>query len=90
MAFGVMNVADQMGIRVPEDLSVVGFDGTAFSEFVIPSLSTIRRSTGEMARLGAQKLIARINDGTDAARAFETMVSPHFVPRESTGPAPDA
>ncbi len=88
MAFGVMNVANAMGIVVPDDLSVVGFDGTAFATFVIPSLSTIRRPTAEMASLGARKLLAFINDGADAARAFESMVSPQFVPRESTGPAP--
>ena len=88
MAFGVMNVADALGIRVPEDLSVVGFDGTNFATFVIPSLSTIRRPSGDMARLGARKLLALINDGADAARAFEVMVSPQFVPRDSTGPAP--
>ena len=90
MAFGLMNVADRMGLRVPEDLSVVGFDGTAFATFIIPSLSTIRRPANEMSQLGAQKLIARINDGPDAARAFETMVSPQFVPRDSTGPAPES
>jgi LacI family transcriptional regulator len=88
MAFGVMNVADSLGIRVPQDLSVVGFDGTKFATFVIPSLSTIRRPSSEMARLAAQKLLALVNDGPDAARAFESMVSPQFVPRESTGPAP--
>jgi LacI family transcriptional regulator len=88
MAFGVMNVANELGIEVPGDLSVVGFDGTNFGEFVIPSLSTIRRPSGTMARLGAQKLLALINDGADAARAFEVMVSPQFLPRESTGPAP--
>ena len=88
MAFGVMNVANELGIKVPDDLSVVGFDGTNFATFVIPSLSTIRRPSGNMARLGAQKLLALINDGPDAARAFEVMVSPQFVPRESTGPAP--
>jgi LacI family transcriptional regulator len=88
MAFGVMNVADEMGVKVPGDLSVVGFDGTPFSIFVIPSLSTIIRQTGEVARLGTQKLLAQINEGPDAASSFETMVSPQFVPRESTGPAP--
>ncbi len=88
MAFGVMNVADAMGIKIPDDLSVVGFDGTPFSTFVIPSLSTIIRQTDEMARLGTQKLLALINEGADAARAFETMVSPRFLPRESTGPVP--
>ena len=90
MAFGVMNVANSLGIRIPEDLSVVGFDGTKFATFVIPSLSTIRRPTSTMASLSAQKLLAFINDGVDAARAFESMVSPQFVPRESTGPAPEA
>ena len=88
MAFGVMNVANEMGIKVPDDLSVVGFDGTPFSTFVIPSLSTIIRKTDEMAKLGTQKLLALINDGPEAAREFETMVSPRFLPRESTGPAP--
>jgi LacI family transcriptional regulator len=88
MAFGVMNVADAMGIKIPEDLSVVGFDGTPFSIFVIPSLSTIIRRTDEMSRLATQKLLAQINDGVEAARSFETMVSPRFVPRESSGPVP--
>ncbi len=88
MAFGVMNVAHRMGLKVPDDLSVVGFDGTAFANFIIPSLTTIRRQANEMSQLGAQKLIARITEGRDAARAFETMVSPQFVPRDSTGPAP--
>jgi LacI family transcriptional regulator len=88
MAFGVMNVANAMHIKVPDDLSIVGFDGTDFATFVIPSLSTICRPTREMASLAARKLLAIINDGADAARTFESMVSPQFVPRESTGPAP--
>jgi LacI family transcriptional regulator len=90
MAFGVMNVADRMGIKVPDDLSVVGFDGTAFANFIIPSLTTIRRQANQMSRLCTQKLIARINEGRDAAREFETMVSPQFVSGDSTGPAPES
>lgn len=88
MAFGVMHVADEMGLKIPQDLSLVGFDGTPFSSFVIPALSTIRRQTDEMARLGTQKLLSLIDEGPDAARTLETMVSPTFVPRNSTGPAP--
>jgi len=88
MAFGVMNVANSLGLKIPDDLSVVGFDGTNFANFVIPSLSTIRRPSRDMARLSAQKLLAYIDEGANAARAFESMVSPQFVPRESTGPAP--
>jgi len=88
MAFGVMHVAHEMGLNIPNDLSLVGFDGTPFSSFVIPTLSTIRRQTDLMSRLGTQKLLALIDAGPDAARGFETMVSPQFVPRESTGPVP--
>jgi len=88
MAFGVMNVAARLDLKIPEDLSVVGFDGTVFATFVIPALSTIRRPAAEMSRLGTQKLLALIDEGPDAARDFETMVSPQFVPRGSTGPAP--
>jgi len=88
MAFGVMNVADEMGLKIPGNLSLVGFDGTSFSTFVVPSLSTIIRQTDEMSRLGTQKLLVQIDEGPDAARKFETMVSSRFIPRESTGPAP--
>ena len=89
MAFGVMNMAARMGISVPDDLSVAGFGGTLFATFTIPSLSTICAPTSDMASLAAQKLLAFINDGVEAADALETMVSPTFVPRNSTGPAPD-
>lgn len=89
MAFGVMNVADALRIEVPEDLSVVGFDGTRFANFVIPSLTTIHRPSREMAGLSARKLLAYINEGVEAAQRFESMVSPRFVPRDSTGPAPE-
>ncbi len=89
MAFGVMNVAAEMGLNIPDDLSVVGFDGTPFSTFVVPSLSTIIRQTGLMAKLATQKMLVQFDNGGDDAHIFETMVSPRFVPRESTGPAPE-
>jgi len=88
MAFGVIKVAHQRGLKIPDDLSLVSFDGTPFSTFAVPSLSTIIRPTDAMARLATQKMLAQINEDTDAGCVFETMVSPRFVPRESTGPAP--
>lgn len=88
MAFGVMNVADKMGLKIPGDLSLVGYDGTSFSTFVVPSLSTIVRQTDRMSRLGTQKLLAQIEEGREAAQEFETMVPSLFIARESTGPAP--
>lgn len=88
MAFGVIKVAHQLGLRIPEDLSLVGFDGTPFSTFVVPSLSTIIRQTSTISRIATEKLLAQINGDTDAGVAAETMISPRFEPRESTGPAP--
>ena len=88
MAFGVMSVANEMGLRIPDDLSVVGFDGTPFSTFVSPPLSTIVRNTDEMAHLGTQKLLTLVEKGPGAARKFETKVSPRYFPRGSTGPVP--
>ncbi|MBT5220431.1 MAG: LacI family DNA-binding transcriptional regulator [Woeseia sp.] len=87
MAFAVMNVAAHLGLKIPDDLSVVGFDGSPFSTFVVPSLSTNIRQSDEVARLATQKLLAQINEDVEAASDIETMVSPRFVPRESTGPA---
>jgi LacI family transcriptional regulator len=90
MAFAVMHVAEDLGLAIPGDLSLVGFDGTPFSTFVIPALSTIRRPSRSMSQLATQKLLALIDEGPDGARDFETMVSPQYVPRKSTGPAPGA
>jgi len=90
MAFGVMNVAYHMGLKIPDDLSLVGFDGTSFSTFVVPPLTTIVRQTDEMSRMGTQKLLAQIESDPDAVSDLETMVSTRFIPRESTGPAPSS
>ena len=90
MAFGVMNIAYHMGLRIPDDLSLVGFDGTSFSTFVVPPLTTIIRQTDIMSRLGTQKLLAQIEKGRDDASTLETLVSTRFIPRESTGPVPSS
>ena len=88
MAFAVINAAAQQGLAVPRDLSVVGFDGTRFSAFVTPALTTIERRTQEMAELATRKLVALIERGEDAARTYATLIAPTFIARDSTGPAP--
>ncbi len=90
MAFGVMNVAYHMGLKIPDDLSLVGFDGTSFSTFVVPPLTTTIRQTDEMSRLGTQKLLAQIENGRDEDSTLETMVPTLFIPRDSTGPVPSS
>lgn len=58
IAFGVLQAAAAEGLRVPDDLSVVGFDGISLIEVVVPRLTTVAQPTYQMGRLAAT-LIAR-------------------------------
>ena len=86
MAAGVIRVADQLGIRVPEDLSVAGCDDIALARQIHPSLTTIRQPLSAMAERAAVALIASIRNkeplhGTEVIPAAIRL-------REATGPAP--
>lgn len=56
-AAGIYRSASQHGIRIPEDLSVVGFDDLPYIEFLDPQLTTVHHAIQDMARLGSQKLV---------------------------------
>ncbi|MGG1598108.1 LacI family DNA-binding transcriptional regulator [Paenibacillus naphthalenovorans] len=60
MALGAVKAITERGLKVPDDLSVVGFDDQLFSAFMTPALTTIRRPIEEMSRAGAAKLLAFI------------------------------
>lgn len=83
MAAGVLKVAHEMGIRVPEQLSIAGFDDNLLASRVIPSLTTIQRPVSDMAQLAARKIIARI-EGAQWGVEEEYLVKPHLIVREST------
>ncbi len=57
---GGMNAIHDMGLRVPEDISVMGYDGINLSQVISPRLTTYRQNTGEMGRLAVVKLIELI------------------------------
>ena len=86
MAAGVLRVANRLGVEIPRQLSVAGFDDTALARLVDPPLTTIRQPLVRMAERAAEMLIKGNAGDTDA-------ISPESVPatikiRESTGPAP--
>lgn len=83
MAIGVINAAREMGLDVPGDLSVTGFDDSILASRIIPSLTTIRRPVREMASLAASKLIASI-DGRHDDALVETILDPTLIDRHST------
>ncbi|WP_158867032.1 LacI family DNA-binding transcriptional regulator [Leifsonia sp. AG29] len=83
MALGVLHAARQAGRRVPEDLSVVGFDDIPEAAYFAPPLTTVRQDFAELGRRGVARLLAVIR-GEDLA--FDAPVAPRLIVRESTRP----
>jgi LacI family transcriptional regulator len=83
MAAGVIHTATEMGLSVPRDLSVAGFDDSALATRIRPALTTIRRPVRAMARLAASKLIATIEDRPNDAR-MGVFLEPDLIIRAST------
>ncbi|WP_084637401.1 LacI family DNA-binding transcriptional regulator [Paludibacterium yongneupense] len=85
LAFGVLREAAELGIDIPGQLSVAGFDDVAMAREITPALTTMRVDTHEIGRLSALHLL-EILDG--AAAAPGRRVEARLCPRASTGPAP--
>ncbi|MFZ1382885.1 MAG: LacI family DNA-binding transcriptional regulator [Scrofimicrobium sp.] len=85
MAFGVVRALQDAGLRVPEDISVAGFDGTEMSEFSNPPLTTIRQDFRYIAEVAVGQLINEIEHGETLD--LEPFVKPvTMIVRGSTAP----
>lgn len=73
MAFGIMSVAQQLGIRIPQDLSIAGFDDTPGCELIWPHLTTIKQPVMDMAYAAADILLER-NTGDEDGPPFASIV----------------
>ncbi|BCX47628.1 LacI family transcriptional regulator [Haloferula helveola] len=84
-AIGVMRAATDAGLRVPQDISVVGIDGIPLGEQLAVSLSTVAQPHEAMMSKALEFLMARIEGSEEPPQrsVFDT----HFVPRESSGTA---
>lgn len=83
MALGVMKTAALLGISVPEELSVAGFDDSTIATVVWPDLTTVRQPVEHIGEVAASKLLAQLtNDEAHADRTVE--VEPELVVRNST------
>ena len=85
MAAGVIQTAMEMGLAVPRELSVAGFDDSALATRISPALTTIRRPVRAMARLAATKLIASI-EGQHIEARVGVFLDPELIIRDSTRP----
>jgi LacI family transcriptional regulator len=86
MAIGAMQAARDRGLRVPEDLSIVGFDGVERGELLVPQLTTVRQPLAEMGRT-AVTLLCRLLERR-SIEALRIELATRLVERESTGPPP--
>jgi DNA-binding LacI/PurR family transcriptional regulator len=87
-AIGVLRAAYMDGLRVPQDLSVIGLDDIDFAEFTLPPLTTIRLSRTDLARAAFEALRQQAENPGNSARQREFLVSTSLVVRGSTAPPP--
>lgn len=92
MAWGAARAAMDLGLRVPQDVSVVGFDDAQISRRVRPALTTIRQDVMAKGRVAAAQLTAAIERRRrgELDEPEQVVLSTELVVRHSTGPAPRA
>jgi len=86
VAVGVMEAAVARGLRVPQDLSIAGFDDIDVSRATTPRLTTVRQPLQEMGRTAVTMLMRQLDGHAHEALSMELQT--RLVVRESTGPAP--
>jgi LacI family repressor for deo operon, udp, cdd, tsx, nupC, and nupG len=80
-----LSFASRRGIRVPEDLSIMGFDDTRYAAIANPPLSTVLQPARDIGIGAAKRLLQAIDSPQDSAAKSEIL--PHrLVIRSSTGP----
>jgi LacI family transcriptional regulator, galactose operon repressor len=84
MAIGALQAAHERGLRVPEQLSVIGFDDLDLSRLVVPRLTTVHQPLEEMARIGVDLLMRLI--GGQEIDTLHLELATRLVIRDSTAP----
>ena len=87
-AIGVMRKGYELGIEIPRDLSLIGFDDIRLAQFVIPPLTTVQMSQTRLARLAFEALLADVQRDIPAPHGSEYGLQTSLVLRESTALLP--
>lgn len=81
MAIGAMRAIQEAGLKIPDDISIVGFDDVEAAKLVCPGLTTVRQDTIRIGQAAAERLIERINGKSDEVNESIPVV---FMERSST------
>jgi DNA-binding LacI/PurR family transcriptional regulator len=84
-AIGAIRALQDYNLRVPADISVIGFDDISAAAYTLPRLTTINQPLAEIGRIATQSLLNRIHN--TAIPGEEITIEPELVVRESTGQA---
>jgi len=87
-AVGAIRAIHEHGLRVPEDVSVVGFDDIDSAAYQHPGLTTIRQPLRQMGKMAAQTVLKRI-EGKDSHGMREVVFEPELIVRGTTGAVKD-
>lgn len=82
---GGLNAIKEMGLHVPEDISIAGYDGVYASQILDPQLTTIRQDTDEIGRIAAEKLIGCV-ENPRTSLIEKTVVGGHLLTGGTVGP----
>jgi DNA-binding LacI/PurR family transcriptional regulator len=83
LALGVIKAFNEYGLKVPKDVSIVGFDNIPEAEYVTPSLSTVHQDFGQLGKLAIEKMLTQLRQST---KAEALTIAPVLMIRESTEP----
>lgn len=84
VAAGALNALASLGVSVPDDVSLVGYDNTLLSSLGQTSLTSVNQPTAVMGQLAMSSLVERIED--DRERAVHHLLAPSLIERTSSGP----
>jgi DNA-binding LacI/PurR family transcriptional regulator len=87
-AIAAISVFQDAGLRVPENVSVIGFDDIPLAVYSNPTLTTVRQPLQKMGDIAARTLLDRIENRSEYVE--EIAIEPELIVRQSTGPAPNA
>lgn len=86
LAFGVLRAATDLGLRVPQDLSLAAFDDIPMAQYLTPRLTTVSKNALHIGEEAFRLLLARIQQPDLPKQRL--VAPPRLIIRESTGPAP--
>jgi DNA-binding LacI/PurR family transcriptional regulator len=87
MAIGAIKAANTAGCKIPEQLSIVGFDDIEFSSYFCPALTTVRQPVVKMVATALDLMMQLISDPEHVPEQKVIRLAPHLVVRQSSGPA---